>query len=57
MRVAALVLTIAAGTLGAALAMAALSHRWVELPTIAIGQKWSQAAPQPGPDLPRPRMS
>jgi peptidoglycan/LPS O-acetylase OafA/YrhL len=52
-----LVLAIAVGTIGAALVMASISHRWVELPTIVIGQKWSQATPQPVPDLPRPRMS
>jgi peptidoglycan/LPS O-acetylase OafA/YrhL len=40
-----LTLVIALGTVLLALPLAAVSHRWIELPGIALGQRWSQRLP------------
>jgi peptidoglycan/LPS O-acetylase OafA/YrhL len=39
-----LTLVVILGTIALALPMAAMSHRWIELPGIAMGQKWSDRA-------------
>jgi peptidoglycan/LPS O-acetylase OafA/YrhL len=39
-----LTLLVILGTIALALPMAAISHRWIELPGIAMGQKWSDRA-------------
>jgi peptidoglycan/LPS O-acetylase OafA/YrhL len=51
-----LTLGIAAGTVSAALAMAAISHRLAELPSIAMGQRWSGGR-RPLADAQQPRLS